>query len=104
MVTTIINTTQVDFVTAIVYNSYTGAQTYKNAYFVRNNVVGDDLDDDFKNFTAFDPCLSNPCLNDASCKIGFGNKYVCFCPDSFTGMIFMLFRKNLNVFLSLVLT
>ena len=96
MVSSIINITQVDFVTAIVYDSYTGVQSYKNAYFVRNNVVGDDLDDDFKNIPAYDPCLSNPCLNGASCSIGFANKYVCFCPDSFTGMILILFIGNIN--------
>ena len=81
------NNTQVDFITAIVYNSITGVQTYQYAYFVRNNIVGNDLNDEFKNITAKDPCSSNPCLNGGSCSIGYGNNYVCFCPISFKGDI-----------------
>ncbi len=64
------NTTQVDFVTAIVYNSITGVQTYQYSYFVRNNIVGNDLNDEFKNLTEKDPCSPNPCLNGAPCSIG----------------------------------
>ena len=81
------NTTQVDFVTAIVYNSITGVQTYQYAYFARNNIVGNDLNDEFKNLTAKDPCSSNPCLNGGSCSIGYGNNYVCYCSISFIGLI-----------------
>jgi hypothetical protein len=80
-----VNTTQVDFIATFIYNSFTGLQTYKYAYFVRNNIFGDDLNDAFKNIT--DPCSSNPCLNGASCSIGYGNNYVCFCPISYTGII-----------------
>ena len=85
------NTTQVDFFAAIVYNSITGQQTYQYSYFVRNNIVGNDLNDEFKNLTAKDPCSPNPCLNGAPCSIGFGNNYVCFCPISFTGNIIKSF-------------
>jgi hypothetical protein len=82
-----VNNTQVDFITAIVYNSITGVQSYQHAYFVRNNIIDNDLNDEFKNITASDPCSSNPCLNGGSCSIGYGNNYVCFCPISFTGDI-----------------
>jgi hypothetical protein len=94
-----VNTTQVDFVNAIVYNSITGVQTYQYSYFVRNNIVGNDLNDEFKNLTVKDPCSPDPCLNGAPCSIGFGNNYVCFCPISYTGIInghFYLKFFNLN--------
>ena len=88
ILTTSINVTQVDFVTAIVYNSNTGVQSYQHAYFVRNVVVGNDLVDSLNNLTIIDPCQSNPCLNGASCSLGFANKYACYCPTSFTGITF----------------
>ena len=77
--------TQLDFLTAVVYNSDTGVQSYQHAYFVRNNVVGDDMADKYQNISLNDPCSPNPCLNGASCSIGFGNQYACYCPFSFTG-------------------
>ena len=87
MLSTYINITQVDFVTSIVYDSNTGIQSYQHAYFIRNNLVGDDLNDAFTNSSVNDPCLSNPCLNGASCSIGFQYNYVCICPTSFTGKV-----------------
>ena len=85
MLTCFINNTQVNFVSAIVYNSYTGEQSFQHAYFVSNNVVGDDFMDEFARDPVFDPCEPNPCLNGASCSIGFANKYVFFCPTSYIG-------------------
>jgi hypothetical protein len=72
-------------------------QSYQYAYFVRNNVFGSDLDDIFNNVTLNDPCASNPCLNGASCSIGFKNNYVCFCPMSFTGIVVTF--KSIKIFL-----
>ena len=86
ILTTYVNTTQVDFVNAIVYNSLTGVQSYQYAYFVRNNIAGNDMNDEFNNLTVNDPCMSNPCLNGGSCSIGFGNNYACYCQFSFTGI------------------
>lgn len=93
MLTSYLNITQVDFVTAITYNPYTGVQSYQHAFFVRAQISADDLNDNFENATLFDPCSPNPCLNGASCSIGFANKYFCFCPVSYTGILKLLLKE-----------
>ena len=81
-----INGSQVDFQAAIVYDPTTGAQTgYQHLYIVRQNPVGDDLNDQFSDTTPDNPCLDNPCKNNATCAVGFGNNYACFCPPEYTG-------------------
>jgi hypothetical protein len=72
-------------------------QSYQYAYFVRNNAFGSDLDDIFKNETLNDPCASNPCLNGASCSIGFVDNYVCFCPMSYTGIVVLLKSIKISI-------
>lgn len=86
MLTGLINGNQIDFQTAIVYDGRTGWQTgYQHLYMVRNMPTGDDMKDKFANNEPVDPCLKNPCKNNAICAVGFGNNFACFCPDSFTG-------------------
>ena len=85
MLTTLVNETQVDFNTAIIYNEFTNTQTYEHVYLVRNGITGNDIMEESDDIILNDPCSPNPCLNGGSCSLGFGNVAACYCLASFAG-------------------
>ena len=91
MLTTVLKGTQVDFQTAIIYNSSSNTQSYEHLYLVRNVIVGSDVSTESESIVVEDPCIPNPCYNGGMCALGFGYSVVCYCPNSYSGKCIYLY-------------
>ena len=72
----VIEGSQVDFHSTLVFDIEKNINYYKHAYFIRYFI--DDGDD---------PCSSNPCLNNGTCLVVAEDSYVCYCQKNHHGML-----------------
>ena len=78
---------QIDFQAAVVFDAFSGKQTsYNHLYFIQNNIVGDDTNNELNTPSYSNPCLAVTCQNFGTCSIGINNMAVCLCAYGYDGI------------------